>query len=474
MVTAAIKKIVSRLLPKRGVKHSAQGPSTSHRLQTAQHGIDKRNVSRHAIKVCEVLHQHGYQAYIVGGAVRDLIVGLVPKDFDVATNATPEQIRPLFRRARIIGRRFRLVHVVFGQEIIETSTFRAPADGNEHADEHGRILHDNLYGTQEQDAARRDLSFNALYYDPLNAEVIDFHQGVADLQNRVVRMIGEPPLRYREDPVRMLRAVRFAAKLDGQIAPATLAPIKKLAPLLKNVPTSRLMDEVIKLLTCGRAMQCLEQARELGLMPYLLPQLEAVMSEPDGAAFVAIALARTDARVRAGKGTSPSFLFASLLWKPVYQRWQAQMESGESRPQALLAAIEEIIENSGHMQLINRRIQGDMREIWAMQARFDRATPRSIWRMIEQPRFRAAVDFLQLRAEAREVDSVQAQWWMDLANARDTQERALLMENYQQGMPGGVKPVEGAKRSRRRRRRASNRAPETQSDQTASSPPASE
>jgi len=329
-----------------------------------------------------------------------------------------------------------------------------------------------LYGTQEQDAARRDLSFNALYYDPLKAEVIDFHQGVADLQNRVVRMIGEPPLRYREDPVRMLRALRFAAKLDGQIAPATLAPIKKLAPLLKNVPASRLMDEVIKLLTCGRAMQCLEQARELGMMPYLLPQLEAVMNEPDGAAFVAIALARTDARVLAGKGASPSFLFASLLWKPVCQRWQAKVDSGESRPQALLAAIEENIENPACMQLVNRRIQGDVREIWAMQVRFDRATPRSIWRMIEQPRFRAAVDFLQLRAEAKEVDSVQAQWWMDLANARDAQERTLLLENYQQGMPGGVKPVEGAKRSRRRRRRASNRAPDTQSDQTASNPAA--
>jgi len=472
MVTAAIKKIVSRLLPKRSAKPGGKGAPASHRLQAAQHGIDKRSVSRYAIKVCEVLHQHGYQAYIVGGAVRDLIVGLAPKDFDVATNATPEQIRPLFRRARIIGRRFRLVHVVFGQEIIETSTFRAPADGDEHSDEHGRILRDNLYGTQEQDAARRDLSFNALYYDPLKAEVIDFHQGVADLQNRVVRMIGEPPLRYREDPVRMLRALRFAAKLDGQIAPATLAPIKKLAPLLKNVPASRLMDEVIKLLTCGRAMQCLEQARELGLMPYLLPQLEAVMSAPDGAAFVAIALARTDARVLAGKGASPSFLFASLLWKPVYQRWQVKVDSGESRPQALLAAIEENIENPACMQLVNRRIQGDMREIWAMQVRFDRATPRSIWRMIEQPRFRAAVDFLQLRAEAKEVDSVQAQWWMDLANARDTQERTLLLENYQQGMPGGVKPVEGVKRSRRRRRRASNRAPDTQSDQTASNPTA--
>jgi len=449
MVTAVIKKIVSRLLPGKTLRRPAGG----HRLSAAQHGIDKRNVSRHAVKVCEVLHQHGYKAYIVGGAVRDLIVGLVPKDFDVATNATPEQIRPLFRRARIIGRRFKLVHVVFGRDIIETSTFRAPVDADEHADEHGRILRDNLYGTQEQDAARRDLSFNALYYDPLSAEVIDFHQGVPDLQNRVVRMIGEPSLRYREDPVRMLRALRFAAKLDGEIESATLAPISQLAPLLENVPVSRLMDETVKLLACGRAMQCLAQARALGLMPYLLPQLETVMQSQEGADFIAITLARTDARVLAGKSVSPSFLFACLLWKPVYQRWQAGLDAGESRPQALLAAIEAIIEDPACMHLINRRIQGDMREIWAMQARFDRATPRSIWRMVEQPRFRAAVDFLQLRAEAREVDSVQAQWWMDLANADNTEARALLMDSYQQGMRDGIASGSGTKSRRRRRRK---------------------
>jgi len=460
MVTAVIKKIVSRFLPRpaRAGKRAAKPSASVQCLQAAQHGIDKRNVSRHAIKVCEVLSQHGYKAYIVGGAVRDLIVGLVPKDFDVATNATPEQIRPLFRRARIIGRRFRLVHVVFGQEIIETSTFRAPVDEDQHTDEHGRILRDNLYGTHEQDAARRDLSFNALYYDPLKAEVIDFHQGVQDLRNRVVRMIGDAALRYREDPVRMLRALRFAAKLDGQIDPATLAPIRQLAPLLKNVPVSRLQDETIKLLTCGSAMACLLQARELGLMQGLMPQLEAIMNEPQSAEFIALALARTDMRVRAGKGASPSFLFASLLWRPVCQRWQTQMEAGASRSQALLAAIDEMVEDPACMQLINRRMQGDVREIWAMQARFDRTTPRSIWRMLEQPRFRAAVDFLQLRAEAKEVDSVQAQWWMDMANAHDVQTRASLMENWQQGMRDDANATDGPKRTRRRRKRSGGRA----------------
>jgi poly(A) polymerase len=237
MLKQTIKNFVSRLF--------SQAPRGPERLSRDRHGIDRRNVSRHAIKVCEVLRSKGYEAYIVGGAVRDLIVGLVPKDFDVATNATPEQVKPLFRRARIIGRRFQLVHVVFGQEIIETSTFRANANGEEFTDEHGRIIRDNLFGTQAEDAARRDFTLNALYYDPLTEEVIDYHRGVADLKKRVVRMIGEPEERYREDPVRMLRAIRFAAKLDGTIDPASDEPIRRMAGLIEHVPSSRLFDETL-------------------------------------------------------------------------------------------------------------------------------------------------------------------------------------------------------------------------------------
>src|SRR5690554_778973 len=308
MLPQTIKKFVTRLFP--APRH---GPE---RLPVEKHGIDRRHVSRHAIKVCEVLRQHGFEAYVVGSAVRDLIVGLQPKDFDVATNATPEQIKPLFRRARIIGRRFRLVHVVFGPEIIETATFRAASTpGNGHTDEHGRILRDNLFGTHEQDAARRDFTINALYYDPIKEEVIDFHRGVADLKNRVVRMIGDPETRYREDPVRMLRAVRFACKLNGAIDPATSAPIRKLAPLIKNVPASRLFDEMLKLLTCGHAMKCLQQLRELGLLQGLLPVIDDLLDQPEGEHFIALALERTDSRVRTGKSVSPSFLFAALLWQ---------------------------------------------------------------------------------------------------------------------------------------------------------------
>jgi poly(A) polymerase len=441
MLTETIKNFVSRLF--------SSPPKGPERLARDRHGIDRRNVSRHAIKVCEVLQQHGYAAYIVGGAVRDLIVGLQPKDFDVATNATPEQIKPLFRRARIIGRRFQLVHVVFGQEIIETSTFRAPASDDQETDEHGRILRDNLFGTHEQDAARRDFTINALYYDPMTEEVIDFHHGVADLKSRVVRIIGDPETRYREDPVRMLRAVRFESKLSGSIAPSSSEPIKRMASLIEHVPASRLFDEMLKLLTCGHAMDCLRHLREAGLHKGLLPLIDVIFEQSGGEAFVELALARTDARVRAGKTVSPSFLFASLLWKLVDKRWSARIDQGEPRIQALMDAADSVMEEQTRKLAIQRRFQSDMREIWFMQPRFERATAKTVWRMLDQPRFRASVDFLQLRAEAREIDSVHAQWWMDLANADDGT-RADMIETYQRQARN---TPDGVRRKRRRTRR---------------------
>ncbi|WP_442596251.1 polynucleotide adenylyltransferase PcnB [Parapusillimonas sp. JC17] len=448
MLKETIKNFVSRLF-----STPARGPE---RLSRDKHGIDRRLVSRHAIKVCEVLRHEGYEAYIVGGAVRDLIVGLEPKDFDVATNATPNQIRPLFRRARIIGRRFQLVHVVFGQEIIETSTFRANAAADEDTDEHGRILRDNLFGTQEEDAARRDFTLNALYYDPINEEVIDYHRGVADLKKRVVRMIGDPEKRYREDPVRMLRAIRFAAKLNATLDPGTAEPIARLGYLIENVPASRLFDEILKLLTCGHAMDCLRQLRSAGLHQGLLPLIDLIFEEEGGEQFVDLALARTDARVRAGKTISPSFLFAALLWKLVKKRWQALIEGGEHAAQALMLAADSVVDEQTRKLAIQRRFQADMREIWFMQARFDHVNARAIWRMLEQPRFRAAVDFLQLRAEAKEVDSVQAQWWMDLANSEDAV-RAEMIESFQAEQRS--KPSTGKRRRGPRKRAARKSAP---------------
>ena len=441
MITDTIKRFVGQLFnPKK------QGIQL---ISREKHGIDRRNVSRHAIKVCEVLQHEGYQAYIVGGAVRDLIVGLEPKDFDVATNATPEQVRALFRRARIIGRRFQLVHVVFGQEIIETSTFRAPASESQSTDDHGRILRDNEFGTHEQDAVRRDFTINALYYDPTSEQVIDFHQGVDDLKKRVVRMIGDPSTRYREDPVRMLRAVRFAVKLNGTIDPASKEPLLSMAGLIANVPSSRLFDEMLKLLTCGHAMDCLQQLRQDGLHHGMLPLLDVVLEQPGGEAFIELALDRTDHRVRSGKTVSPSFLFAALLWQEVDLQWKALIKQGETGIPALMQAADAVLDKQTETLAIQKRFSADMREIWFMQPRFDKRLPKSIWRMLEQPRFRAAVDFLQLRAAAGQFDSVLAQWWMDLANA-DDDSRATMLEDLSK-LPresGGTAP-----RTRTRRRR---------------------
>jgi len=443
MITDTLKKFVSRLF--------AVKPTGPKRIGPDQHRIDRRNVSRHAIKVCEVLQAQGHEAYIVGGAVRDLIVGLEPKDFDVATSATPEQVKPLFRRARIIGRRFQLVHVVFGQEIIETSTFRAPATEKQETDAHGRILRDNVFGNQEQDAERRDFTMNALFYDPTTQTVIDYHGGVADLQNRVVRMIGDPEVRYREDPVRMLRAVRFSAKLNATIDPATREPIRALAGLIDNVPASRLFDEMLKLLTCGHAMDCLRQLRAEGLHHGLLPMLDVVLEQPDGERFVTLALERTDARVRAGKTVSPSFLFAALLWQQVEIRSKGFVDAGENPAVALIQAADSVLDEQTERMAIQRRFSSDMREIWFMQPRFERRQGKYTYRLLEQPRFRAAVDFLQLRAASGQFDSVVAQWWMDLANGND-ETRADMLEEIARKPPEG-EPAATAKRRRRPRRK---------------------
>jgi poly(A) polymerase len=446
MIKKLIRKLFTPRLPRPILSVKRHAPL---RVPLEKHGIDRRLVSRHAIKVCDVLHENGFQAYIVGGAVRDLIAGAPPKDFDVATDATPEQIQPLFRRARIIGRRFRLVHVVFGQEIIETSTFRSAGSIEQTTDEHGRILRDNVFGTLEEDAARRDFTLNALYYDPATEIVIDYHDGVADLKKKTVRIIGDPVKRYREDPVRMLRGVRFAAKLGCTIAPGTLAPIREMASLIENVPASRLFDEMLKMLTCGHAMGCLRQLREEGLHTGLLPLLDVVLEQPGGERFVELALERTDVRVRAGKSVSPSFLFAALLWQQVYVRWQQYQDGGELPMPALGMAVDSVLDDQTGKLAIQRRFVSDMREIWFMQPRFERRLGKTAWRMIEQPRFRAACDFLQLRAAADEVDGALAQWWMDVADADDST-RAHMLEDVARQPRVETDAAAPAKRRRRR------------------------
>ncbi|MEE8327352.1 MAG: polynucleotide adenylyltransferase PcnB, partial [Nitrosomonadaceae bacterium] len=298
-----------------------------------QHGLIRNNISSCATKITLDLQRAGYSAFIVGGAVRDLLLGLKPKDFDIATNAKPEEIRVLFRRSRIIGRRFRLVHVMCGSDTVEVSTFRGDSFTSkndeptlhQHADEHGRILRDNVFGSQEEDVKRRDFTVNALFYDPDREEIWDYLCGYSDIKSKQLRIIGIPLQRYREDPVRMLRAVRLAAKLDMQIDAVTAKPIGDLAPLLQNVPPSRLFDEILKILLCGHAQTCVADLRARGLYHGLLPVLDMVLTESVDERFISLVLKNTDERVRQEKSVSPGFLFAALLWHGVLVAWNKRM-----------------------------------------------------------------------------------------------------------------------------------------------------
>ena len=317
-----IKKFIRSILgkSKKTAPLDATEPTV---LSQKQHGIDLQLVSPNAIRVTQTLQQAGYKAFIVGGAVRDLLLSVKPKDFDIATNATPEQVKHLFRRAFIIGRRFQIVHVMFGQELIEVTTFRGSSVNNAPKDEHGRVLRDNTFGEQHEDAVRRDFTINAMYYDPAAQTVLDYHGGIADIRAKTLRIIGVPEERYREDPVRMLRVVRFAAKLKFTIDATSAAPIAVMAPLINNVPTARVFDEMLKLLMSGHALACLQQLRQQGLHHGLLPLLDVVLEQPLGEKFVSLALANTDERIRQGKPVSPGFLFASLLWHQVLEKWRA-------------------------------------------------------------------------------------------------------------------------------------------------------
>jgi len=414
-------------------------------VPVAQHGIRREHISPVARKVCTVLQEAGHKAFVVGGAVRDLLVGHPPKDYDVATSATPEEVRALFRRSRIIGRRFKIVHVMSGQETIEVSTFRAgqtAEDGD--TDEHGRVLRDNVFGTQAEDATRRDFTVNALYYDPTTEQIVDYHHGVADLQQKTLRMIGDPRTRYREDPVRMLRAVRFGAKLGLVIDPEARQPIREMAVLLENVPAARLFDEMLKLLFSGYAVKCLQQLREEGLHHGLLPLLDVILEQPMGERFVWLSLENTDERVRQDKPVSPGFLFATLLWHQVLANWAARKQAGEHSQPALFVAMDDVLEAQAGKLAITRRIVGDIKEIWALQPRFERRSGKTPHRLIEQPRYRAAWDFLRLRAQSGELPLEMPEWWDRFAHAGHEAREAML---------SAAPTAEGAERKRRRRRR---------------------
>jgi len=433
-----IRKLISRVF---GGK---QSPSSKHEpavIAVASHGIRRDRISPGSRRVCETLQEHGYKAYVVGGAVRDLLIGQQPKDFDVATNATPEEVRRCFRRSRIIGRRFQIVHVHQGAEVIEVTTFRGQLGADAKTDEHGRVLHDNVFGSQSEDAARRDFTANALYFDPKSEVILDYHHGVADIKQKTLRVIGEPKKRYREDPVRMLRAVRLAAKLGLIIDPAARAPIRTMAELLENVPAARLFDEMLKLLTSGHAVKCITQLREEGLHHGLLPLLDVILEQPLGERFVMLALENTDKRVRAGKPISPGFLFATLLWHEVLAQWEKIKGSGELAIPALYLAMDEVLDTQAEKLAITRRIAGDIKEIWALQPRFESRAGKRPYGLLEHPRFRAAYDFLLLRAEAGEIDAELATWWTAFQNVGG-EERAAMLQ-----------PEKSDKKRRRRRRK---------------------
>jgi poly(A) polymerase len=415
------------------------------------HRIAREHVSRCAMKTCETLQQRGHAAYVVGGAVRDLLLGGIPKDYDVATAATPEEVRAIFRRSRIIGRRFRLVHVMCGAETIEVSTFRGNAgdaaaeDGDHTTDEHGRILRDNVFGSMEDDARRRDFTVNAMFYDPVREEVIDYHDGVADIKARKLRMIGDPAQRYREDPVRMLRAVRLAAARGLEIETRTRKPIRELAGLLLNVPKARVFDEMMKLLMSGHVAEGVRRLRKEGLHHGVLPLLDVILEQPLGERFVMLALENTDQRINEDKTVSPGFLFASLLWHEVLAAWKAAEARGMHTMPALFQAMDQVLQVQAENLAIPRRYGADMKDIWALQARFLNRSGRRPWLLLEHPRFRAGFDFLLLRCASREIEPELGDWWEKFQHADEATRAGMLLK--------GGSPAAGKKRRRPRRKK---------------------
>ncbi|MEW3628919.1 polynucleotide adenylyltransferase PcnB [Pseudomonas aeruginosa] len=463
-----------------------------------QHSLRRDQFSRNAVKVVEILQRAGYQAYVVGGCVRDQMLGIAPKDFDVATSATPEQVRAEFRNARIIGRRFKLVHVHFGREIIEVATFRAhhpegqddgdsrassnesgrilrdnvygsleddaqrrdftinalyfdvtserlldyangvhdirkgqdDGDSRASSNESGRILRDNVYGSLEDDAQRRDFTINALYFDVTSERLLDYANGVHDIRNRLIRLIGDPEQRYLEDPVRMLRAVRFAAKLDFEIEKHSATPIRRLAPLLREIPSARLFDEVLKLFLAGRAERTFELLVEYELFAPLFPaSAKALQANPDYTGkLIRQALANTDARIRQGKPVTPAFLFAALLWPALPARVAQLQEKGMPAIPAMQEAAHELISEQCQRIAIPKRFTLPIREIWDMQERLPRRQGKRADLLLENPRFRAGYDFLLLRESAGEETEGLGQWWTDYQEVSDSERRNMIRD----------------------------------------------
>ncbi|HEY1136995.1 MAG TPA: polynucleotide adenylyltransferase PcnB [Xanthomonadaceae bacterium] len=421
-----------------------------------QHAISRKDISPSALRVLYRLHEAGYGAYLVGGAVRDLLLGEHPKDFDVATDATPEQVKHLFRNCRLIGRRFRLAHVVYGREIIEVATFRANIDdgsGDRETDEDGRVLRDNVYGTIEDDAVRRDFTANALYYAIADFSVRDYTGGFEDVNNRTLKLIGDPETRYREDPVRMLRAVRLAAKLRFTIDPASAEPISRLAPLLQEAAAARLFEECLKMFLSGHAEASFLGLEAHGLLSGLFPETaRALASNRSGALrrMLIEGLRATDARVAADEPVSPAFLFALLLW-PAYCRTLAMLQAqGVQVADAERRAADRVTLHQVDTVALPRRFSLPMQEIWLLQSRFSLRQRKRVVRLLAHPRFRAAYDFLLLRQTASDGHSADIAFWLE---AQHDPDHALAVNVVRAELDGDAAEEGGDARKPRRRRR---------------------
>ena len=445
-----------------------------------EHSISRASISPNALKVLYRLKEAGYQAFLVGGAVRDLLLGLRPKDFDVATNALPEEVRRLFRNCRLIGRRFRLAHVHFGSEIIEVATFRAAAapereEGEEEGEdgepaavedsEHrafdttGRILRDNLYGSIEDDVWRRDFAANGLYYNIEDLSIWDFVDGVSDIRAKRLKLIGDPETRYREDPVRMLRAIRFAAKLDFSIEPNTEAPISRLGYLLDGVPPARLFDEVLKLFLSGYGARSFQLLKNYGLFEHLFPLSAAAFELPPYAyarEMLELGLVNTDSRVVADKPVTPTFLFAILLWGAVLRELNEQSAGPAPDFAQVMQACDTVLKAQQTRVAIPRRFAVPMRELLMLQPRFNRRSGVKSLSLLQHPRFRAAYDFLLLRAQVGVADPELAQWWTDI-QVLPHEERVARVQARppEPSAEEGATPAPGRRRRRRRRGGAS-------------------
>ena len=413
-----ISKLVNMV---KGDQPAPVAPSGPNIITRDHHDISRRDISDNALKVLYRLKDAGYQAFLVGGGVRDILLGKQPKDFDIATDAHSEQVHKLFRNSILIGRRFRLVHVRFGREVIEVATFRASHNEGQDSNQakqadNGMLLRDNVYGTVDDDAMRRDFTINAMYYNINGFTIHDFAGGVEDIEQRNIRMIGEPQARYREDPVRMLRAIRFAAKLDFDIDPATAEPIHSLGHLLEPIPAARMFEEVLKLLLSGNGEQTYYLLRDYDLFKYLFPATDAAIEADQSEdyqveEFVILALRNSDERIAQGKSVTPAYLFASLLWHPLQERL-SKISKMPPIP-AMHQAAQDVILQQVKRTSIPRRFSTPMKEIWDMQLRLPRRHGNRAAELVENKRFRAAYDFILLRESSGEDLEKLGEWWTE-------------------------------------------------------------